>query len=112
MTDKKAKILISIAVVIALITVILFAFCSSPHIFGKDEIHLTNEIVIEEKISINYADKLDLMRIPNIGEKTAESIIAYREENGNFKTPEELMNIKGIGEKTFKRLLPFITAKE
>ena len=112
MTDKKSKIIIIIACVIALITVILFAFSSSPYIFGKEEIHLKKEIITEEKISINDADKLELMRIPDVGEKTAESIIAYREENGEFKSLDELMNIKGIGEKTYQRLLPFLTIKE
>ncbi len=109
MTDKKAKIIVIISGVLALITVILFIGFSSPHIFGKDEIHITEEFVSTEKISLNIADKLNLMRIPDIGEKTADSIIRYREENGGFESVEEIMNIKGIGEKTYKKLLPFLT---
>jgi len=107
MSDKKAKIIIIITGVISLITVMLFIGLSSPHIMGKDEIYITTA-VNDEKISINDSDKLDLMRIPGIGETTADKIIAYREENGSFTKTEDLMNIKGIGEKTYKRILPFI----
>ena len=108
MNDKKSKIILITSSALALMVIILFAFSFSPQIFGKDEIRLTTETVTEEKISINDADKLQLMRIPNVGEKTAESIIVYREENGGFKSLKELMNVERIGEKTYKRLLPFI----
>ena len=50
-----------------------------------------------DKININTADKETLMSvIKGVGEKKAEAIIMYREENGEFKSIDELVNVKGI----------------
>lgn len=52
-----------------------------------------------DKININTADKETLMSvIKGVGEKKAEAIIMYREENGEFKSIDELVNVKGIGQ--------------
>lgn len=56
------------------------------------------------KININTADISKLKEIPGIGDIKANSIIMYRESNGNFKSIEELKNIEGIGEKTFEKI--------
>lgn len=55
-------------------------------------------------ININTATKEELMRLNGVGEKKAETIIEYREENGLFNKKEDLMNIPGIGQKTFENL--------
>lgn len=56
------------------------------------------------KINLNTASAADLQKLNGIGEKKAEQIIAYREQNGNFKKIEDLMQVSGIGEKTFAAL--------
>ena len=49
-------------------------------------------------MNINTADKDTLMTaIKGVGEKRAEAIIAYREQNGPFKSIEELAEVRGIG---------------
>lgn len=57
-----------------------------------------------EKININTASAQDLQKISGIGEKRAEQIINYREQNGGFKSIDDLTNISGIGEKTIEKL--------
>jgi competence protein ComEA len=52
------------------------------------------------------------MQLPRVGPKTAQRIVAFREEHGSFQRPEDLMNVKGIGEKTFLRLRPYITVDD
>ena len=37
------------------------------------------------------------MSIKGVGETRAEAIIAYREQNGAFKSVEELAEVRGIG---------------
>ena len=55
-------------------------------------------ILLAEVVNINTADKESLMlAIKGVSEKRAEAIIAYREENGPFKSVEELSEVKGIG---------------
>ena len=52
-----------------------------------------------EAVNINTADKETLMTaIKGVGEKRAEAIIAYREQNGPFKSVDELAEVGGIGQ--------------
>ncbi|KRL63499.1 helix-hairpin-helix domain-containing protein [Lactobacillus psittaci] len=53
-----------------------------------------------EKIHLNSATAADLQKLNGVGAKKAEQIIAYREQNGPFKSVEDLTKVSGIGEKT------------
>jgi len=55
-------------------------------------------------VNINTADLETLSSLPGIGPKKAESIIEYRELNGNFQSVDELANVKGIGERMVEKL--------
>lgn len=56
------------------------------------------------KININTASASELQALNGIGESKAEKIVAYREENGFFKSVDELKNVSGIGEKTLENI--------
>ena len=60
-------------------------------------------------ININTADATKLEELPGIGATKANSIIAYREEVGGFKSIEDLKNVSGIGDATFEKLKDYIT---
>ncbi|HZY09685.1 MAG TPA: helix-hairpin-helix domain-containing protein [Bacteroidota bacterium] len=60
-------------------------------------------------ININTGTKDELMKLPGVGEATAERIIIYRDEHGPFKSIDELMKIKGIGKKKLENLAPYCT---
>ena len=53
-----------------------------------------------EAVNINTADKETLMAIKGVGEKRAEAIIAYREQNGPFKSVNDLAEVSGVGQAT------------
>jgi competence protein ComEA len=53
------------------------------------------------KVNINTAAAAQLEQIDGVGPKTADKIIAYREEHGGFKSIEELMEVPGIGPSKF-----------
>jgi len=63
---------------------------------------------IPKDVNINTADKEQLILLPGIGPVTAEAILAYRKDNGNFKSIDELTKVKGIGDKTLVKLKPFL----
>lgn len=65
-----------------------------------------------EMVNINTANSAVLMTLPKIGPVTAERIIRYREDFGEFQSIEDLCRVKGIGPKTFERLKNRITIKE
>lgn len=65
----------------------------------------------DQKVNLNKADEATLTTLTGIGPSKAQSIISYREENGDFKTIEDLKKVSGIGEKTFEKLKDFITVK-
>ena len=70
--------------------------------------YMNDQDVISESdndlININTASIEVLMRLNGVGEKTAQSIIEYREQNGLFMSTADLMQVSGIGEKKFKNL--------
>lgn len=52
-----------------------------------------------DKVNINTASRDVLMsEIKGVGEKRADAIIAYREQNGPFKSVDELLNVTGVGQ--------------
>ncbi len=56
-------------------------------------------ILFAEAININTADKETLMTsIKGVGEKRAEAIIDYRQQNGPFQSVDDLAKISGIGQ--------------
>lgn len=62
-------------------------------------------------ININVASADELEKLPGIGRKTADTIIAFRNENGPFRRVEYLMLIRGISEERFIELRPYIRAE-
>ena len=65
----------------------------------------------EKLININTATKESLMTLPGIGESRAESIIAYREQNGYFSSVEDIMKVSGIKEAAFEKIKDYICIK-
>lgn len=62
-----------------------------------------------QKININTADAAGLTTLNGIGEKKAQTIIDYREEQGPFMSVEDIKNVSGIGDKSFENLKDSIT---
>ncbi len=77
-------------VMVLLIAVsVLAAF--SPSIWAQDT----------DKININTATAEEITLLKGIGQKYAERVVKYRDENGPFKNPEDITKVPGIGQKTF-----------
>ena len=57
-----------------------------------------------DKVNINTADAATLDRVlVGVGPSKADAIVAYRKQNGAFRSVEQLAAVKGIGLATVER---------
>ena len=61
------------------------------------------------RLNINTASADELALLPGLGEKIAQRIVDYRNENGPFTEIDELTQVKGIKEALFNDLSDYIT---
>ena len=71
---------------------------------GPEQVMQKSETIV----NINQATEVELVALPGIGPVMAKKIIAWRAENGPFKSLEDLKKVNGIGDKKFEKLKPLI----
>ena len=81
----------------------------APAASGSEE--RPDSLLEGEVIDINSAPAEDLERLPGIGEKRAQAIVAWREEHGPFRSVDELVQVSGIGEKLLAGLRDYAAAE-
>lgn len=59
-------------------------------------------------VNINQATSAEFARLPRVGAKLADRIVAHRTQHGAFKRVEDLMEVKGVGEKKFASLKSYL----
>ena len=62
----------------------------------------------QKTVNINQATSAELARLPRVGAKLADRIVAHRADHGPFRRIEDLMEVKGVGEKFFTTLKPYL----
>ena len=55
-------------------------------------------------LNINTATQSELEAVKGVGPTKAQSIIAYREANGNFKSLDDLDKVKGFGKASIEKI--------
>lgn len=63
-------------------------------------------------VDLNTATPSLLTHISGINASIADNIVAYREENGEFKTRKELLKVKRLGQKAFEQCAGFLRVME
>ena len=69
---------------------------------------IPDSLIEGEILNVNTAGAKDLERLPGIGEKRAQDIVAYREEHGLFTEVDAIMNVSGIGPGIMERIRPYV----
>jgi competence protein ComEA len=61
------------------------------------------------KININTATTEQLEALPGVGEVIAARIVAYREQNGPFRSVDDLIHVEGISDRVIDRIRELVT---
>jgi competence protein ComEA len=67
-------------------------------------------VCADGKININAASSQQLQTVNGIGPSTAQKIIDYRKEHGNYTTVDALINVSGIGPKKLAKMRDSLVA--
>lgn len=78
---------------------------------GATSANASLEYLKANPIDLNKATQAQLEVLPGVGPKMAERILAYRTENGGFKSVDQLDEVKGIGEKRMATLKPLVKVR-
>ncbi len=60
-------------------------------------------LLADGRVVLNRAERDDLRKLPGIGAKRAEAILALRTRLGRFRRTSDLLRVKGIGPKFMQR---------
>lgn len=65
--------------------------------------------MVDGKVVLNRATEEELTKLPGVGKKKAQAILALREKlGGRFKRVEDLMRVRGLKRKALERLRPHV----
>ena len=92
------------ALTIPILGLALGAIASHPVVAEGDP-----SAAVHKAVNINQASPSELARLPRVGAKLADRIVAHRTQHGAFKRAEDLMEVKGVGDKMFASLKPYLT---
>src|SRR5690606_5917655 len=65
-------------------------------------------VLPDGRIVLNLASEAELVKLPGVGPKRAQAILAVRKRLGRFRRVEDLLRVKGIGRKMLDRIRPIV----
>lgn len=73
-----------------------------------DKAPARSAILPDGRVVLNIASEGELTKLPGIGPKRAQAILALRQRLGRFRRVEDLLRVKGIGRKMLDRIRPAV----
>ena len=81
---------------------LMIAFSASVWADSPSKAELYEGIEVTVNINTATAEELSALLV-GIGDKKAQEIVQYRDQNGSFQKPDDLANVKGIGAATVEK---------
>ena len=75
---------------------------------GLIDIDQADSLSYQFSVDLNQAEWPELAQLPGIGETLAKRIVASRQEQGPFLSPNDLQRVQGIGPRKFEQMLPYL----
>lgn len=75
---------------------------------GLIDIDRSGSLQADFKVDINEAQFGEIIVLPGVGEKLAQTIVEHRRQTGPFDSVESLTRVPGIGEKKLEAMLPYL----
>lgn len=75
---------------------------------GAPAAQAPSAVMADGRIVLNLASAEELTKLPGVGMKRAEAIVALRTKLKRFKQATDLLRVKGIGPRGLKRMLPHL----
>jgi len=85
-----------------LLVSLMLAFSTSVWAGSPSKAELYEGIEVTVNINTATAEELSALLV-GIGDKKAQEIVQYRDQNGAFQKPDDLANVKGIGAATVEK---------
>jgi len=87
------------------------------HDVTQSKLKDTLDFVVEKAVNsigvnVNTASKSLLQYVSGLNKATAQSIVTYREENGEFNNRKEIKKVPKIGDKAFEQCIGFLRIPE
>lgn len=73
---------------------------------------VVESVVNQVGVDVNTASPALLTFVSGIGQKLAEKIVAYRDQNGEFNNRDQLKQIPGLGKKAFEQSAGFLRIRD
>ena len=75
---------------------------------GAPPLAAASAVLADGRIVLNAASAEELTKLPGVGMKRAEAIVALRTKLKRFRQATDLLRVKGIGPRGLKRMLPHL----
>lgn len=106
LTKEERIVLVVLVCTLAAGCGLKFFFKGRPAV--EESISFMDSGQVYRKVNLNKASLEELVDIPYIGEFTAQRIIEFRRENGQFTSLGQLKNLPGIKEKNFNKFVRYL----
>ena len=105
---KFEKSLLLLAALFLLALALVEGRAARPLPLQQESVPVTRTAVADGAAFLNTATAEELCALPGVGPVIAERIVALREEQGAFRSPEDLRAVEGIGDATLEKIYGYL----